>query len=78
MGTYIVIVRLPPVEVSLKVGSLEGCCPGASCKSSHATTDRQVDPLNKGRVHSAREAEPLQSSCEGWSCPQPDHVPDMD
>jgi len=72
-----VIVRSPPVEVSLKVRSLEGCRPRASSQSGHTTTDRQIDPLDKGRVHSAREAEPLQSSCEGEPCPQPDHLPDV-
>jgi hypothetical protein len=73
-----VLVRLPPVEVSLKVGSLKGRRPRASCQGGHATTDRQIDSLDKGGVHSAREAEVLQSSCERWLCPQPDHVPDVD
>ncbi len=56
---------------------MEGCRPCASSQSGHTTTDRQIDPLDKGRVHSAKEAEFLQSSCEGWPCPQPDNLPDV-
>jgi hypothetical protein len=54
--TYIVIIRLPPVQVSLKVGSLEGCRPRASCQSGHATTECEIDPLDKRGVHSSRKA----------------------
>ena len=57
-------VRLPPVEVSLKVGSLEGCRPGASCQSGHATTECEIDPLDKRGVHSSSNRGP-KMSCQG-------------
>ncbi len=59
------------------MGGLHCCGPCAACQSGYATTNRQIDPLDKGGVHSTSEAEFLQSSCKSESCPQPDYLPDV-
>jgi hypothetical protein len=70
------IVGLPPLQMSLQMGSLPGGGPGAPSQSGHAAADRQRSPLDKGRVHSSGEAQPLQRFPEGWLCSRPDDVLD--
>ncbi len=70
------IVGLPPLQMSLQMGSLHGGGPRAPSESGYATADRQIHPFDKGRVHTAREAQPLQCLPEGWLCSQPDDVLD--
>ena len=76
MRTHEVIRGLPPVQMSLQVRSLQGGGPGAPSESGHAAADRQIHPLDTRRVHTAREAQPLQCLPEGWLCSQPDDVLD--
>ena len=59
MRAHEVIIRLPPVQMSLHVGSLHGGGPRALCQSGHTVADRQIDTLNKRRVDAARKAQSL-------------------
>jgi hypothetical protein len=67
---------LPPVHMSLHVGSLQSSGPRASCQSGHPAADRQVDPRNYGRVDVSRKAQSLSGFYECWLCSQPDDVLD--
>jgi hypothetical protein len=58
------------------MGSLQRSGPGASCQGCHTTTQREIDPLDKGCVHSSRKAQSLQGLCEGGGCSQADHLSD--
>jgi hypothetical protein len=76
MGAHEVIIGLPPVQMSLHVGSLPGGSPGAPSESGYAMTDCQIYALDKRRVDASGEAQPLQCLPEGWPCSQPDDVLD--
>lgn len=62
--------------MGLSMGSLQRSGPGASCQGCHTTTQREIDPLDTGRVHSSRKAQSLQGLCEGGGCSQADHLSD--
>src|SRR5690242_3837967 len=46
------------------------------CPGCYTTTQREIDPLDKGRVHSSRKAQSLQGRSEGGLCSQADHLSD--
>src|SRR5215471_18641702 len=58
------------------MGCLQRSGPGAPCQGCHTTTQREIDPLDKGCVHSSRKAQSLQGLCEGGGCSQADHLSD--